>query len=486
MNFKYAFILFLTFCFNCLTQTGFSNSVVPKELAEQWFDAAKNNKLDIIKSLIGKINVNIQDSNGTTAIMHAICHKNSMGIVEFLLQVSSINLNIRDANRNTALIWAAATSQENIVRKILWKNFTPDIIDGFDLGADTRNAQDIQGMTALMWATVNTNENIIQALLTERADINIKNKLGYTATGLAVQKGHPDIIRQFWFHAIENGNLECIKELIGHIDANIQNLMGDTGLKIACWYGHLHIVETLLQVPGIDVNQQNIMGETPLSVAVLQGFVRPMERIVKLLLQSPDIIINARNNAGKTALVLAGKPQVSPIAKLIQDRIAELSNKAFDAMAVFTKTTSKAEQQKNLEKIKSIVGQIGVDNIADKTGNTLVDKAFATNKPDIILFLLQAAENPKELLVRFPFEAIQPSSAIFKLCMDIAYANIPGKTANGQVKQSKRKLELCQNCAFCSQDRCVDKCSRCRKVYYCSPECQKKHWKTHKDLCKKS
>lgn len=28
------------------------------------------------------------------------------------------------------------------------------------------------------------------------------------------------------------------------------------------------------------------------------------------------------------------------------------------------------------------------------------------------------------------------------------------------------------------------KCARCRQVYYCSVECQKKHWKTHKKHCK--
>lgn len=28
------------------------------------------------------------------------------------------------------------------------------------------------------------------------------------------------------------------------------------------------------------------------------------------------------------------------------------------------------------------------------------------------------------------------------------------------------------------------KCSRCKKVYYCSKECQKRHWPTHKLSCK--
>ena len=31
----------------------------------------------------------------------------------------------------------------------------------------------------------------------------------------------------------------------------------------------------------------------------------------------------------------------------------------------------------------------------------------------------------------------------------------------------------------------LDRCSRCRKVYYCSKECQLKDWKAHKLSCQK-
>ena len=27
-------------------------------------------------------------------------------------------------------------------------------------------------------------------------------------------------------------------------------------------------------------------------------------------------------------------------------------------------------------------------------------------------------------------------------------------------------------------------CNRCKAAYYCSRECQKRHWKTHKPVCK--
>eukprot|EP00462_Mataza_sp_D1_P018041 CAMPEP_0175137980 /NCGR_PEP_ID=MMETSP0087-20121206/10098_1 /TAXON_ID=136419 /ORGANISM="Unknown Unknown, Strain D1" /LENGTH=214 /DNA_ID=CAMNT_0016420839 /DNA_START=9 /DNA_END=650 /DNA_ORIENTATION=- len=44
-----------------------------------------------------------------------------------------------------------------------------------------------------------------------------------------------------------------------------------------------------------------------------------------------------------------------------------------------------------------------------------------------------------------------------------------------------------EKCGFCSKvlpaegSRC--KCSRCKAVYYCDRECQRKHWKVHKATC---
>jgi hypothetical protein len=40
-------------------------------------------------------------------------------------------------------------------------------------------------------------------------------------------------------------------------------------------------------------------------------------------------------------------------------------------------------------------------------------------------------------------------------------------------------------CAFC-QKFAANQCSRCQKVYYCNQICQKKHYKNHKYICRKS
>jgi len=47
----------------------------------------------------------------------------------------------------------------------------------------------------------------------------------------------------------------------------------------------------------------------------------------------------------------------------------------------------------------------------------------------------------------------------------------------------KKKLRLCTNCKTPSYN--LKRCSKCKKKWYCSVECQKKNWKFHKKNCKK-
>jgi hypothetical protein len=44
-------------------------------------------------------------------------------------------------------------------------------------------------------------------------------------------------------------------------------------------------------------------------------------------------------------------------------------------------------------------------------------------------------------------------------------------------------VSQCAQCQKSSTDQKLLKCSRCQNCYYCSKECQKIHWKLHKQIC---
>uniref|UniRef100_A0A8C5PEM3 Uncharacterized protein n=1 Tax=Leptobrachium leishanense TaxID=445787 RepID=A0A8C5PEM3_9ANUR len=78
-----------------------------------------------------------------------------------------------------------------------------------------------------------------------------------------------------------NGNLEEVHELLkscrtGEITVNInckgksKSNLGWTPLHLACYFGHVQVVEDLLKA-GADVNVLNDMGDTPLHKAAFTG-----------------------------------------------------------------------------------------------------------------------------------------------------------------------------------------------------------------------
>lgn len=75
------------------------------------------------------------------------------------------------------------------------------------------------------------------------------------------------------------------------------------------------------------------------------------------------------------------------------------------------------------------------------------------------------------------------------------YLNMESKTSLQMLIQTKQitkqtkqlTLQSSQNqkvCAVCKKKENLKSCSRCKKVHYCSVECQKKDWNTHKQDCK--
>lgn len=125
-----------------------------------------------IQSLINerKFNVNQQDQEGNTALIHAV-NLNNITIIENLITAGSY-INIKNAQGRTALMVGGVNNHPEIV-KILIEN-----------GDAKLDEVDQSGYTALMWAVENNNLEIVQLLYTKRASVLIKNNDCKTAKDL--------------------------------------------------------------------------------------------------------------------------------------------------------------------------------------------------------------------------------------------------------------------------------------------------------------
>lgn len=468
----FLFALFIS-CFQSqILEASYRNET---DQMRKWFGSSFDP--DELRKLIGTVNVNAQDGWGFSALLYAA--SSNYESVKLLLSIPGININAQNNLGDNALIIAAHAGKESIVRLLL--QFTGSTTSD-ELCTMARNAININmqnnnyGQTALMMAATPG----IAKLLLQLPDINInlKDKDGKTAYEYIKEKKWPKIeelfnkklkelnlskletdqehdidsirlLREFWFAAIESGKREIIEPLTHKININVQekysctalmisarkgnmdvvklllqvpdinvnmrNESGQTALMWAAWNNHESIVKLLLTVPGIDINMQDNVKYTALSWAVEYG----QSNIVKILLSAPNININSQELYGRTAYDIAGRPD---IRKLIRQKIEELNHKALESI-----------RQQDIESLKLIIAQLGPNLIdaIDTNGDTLLHKAFSANSADIILFLLQIVEDPREKLAvinkkgQTPLALINPTSPIFNLCFDIAFLPEP-------------------------------------------------------------
>lgn len=366
--------------------------------------------------------------------------------------------------------------------------------------------EEIDDHIPLTYAAHHDHQEVVEYLLgLPQVNINAKNIEHKTALMCAAQMGHENIVKLL---------LQSAK-----IDINMPDNIGMTALMWAAYHNADHIVKILLQHPHTHINAQDYSARTALHHALQPG--REFESTVKILLDAPGIKINVKDKDGDTPMMQARMNDVG--VDLIQEKIDELTARAFCAIKTH-----------DLKTVQSITDQIGIDNISDIAGNTLLDIACISNCPKIIIFLLQNAETPQELLSRFPFGALNPSTEIFKYFVNLAYGKTAGRTTNslapgcfqekppifdfevadlsykrpeftknvnevaseimeelrnrcsdGASARSEQRLLLAKLCACCGIN-CKKRCSICKAVYYCSVKCQQADWKTHKHTCKSS
>lgn len=127
-------------------------------------------------------NINFQDENGLTIIMHALINEdNNNDIKKLLIKYrENIDYNIVDNNKRTLLMFAASYGDKDIINEIV----------KYGNGIDKT---DINGQTALHWAVQYNKYDSVKELIRLKANPNIKDNYSRTPIDIAEFEGHGDI-----------------------------------------------------------------------------------------------------------------------------------------------------------------------------------------------------------------------------------------------------------------------------------------------------
>ena len=207
-----------------------------------------------------KVNVNLAESDGMTALHFAVFKDNGEAV--HLLLKANADPRVQNAYGITPLWLACQNGNAELVRALL------------EAGADA-NDQQIGGQTVLMTAARSGSLESVKALVEKGADINARENRGQTAMMWASAEGHTDVVA--WL--VEQG-----------ADFKTPLKGGFTPLFFAIREGRFDTVKVLLSA-GADVNEamaperrasrgpQN--GMTPLLMAVENGHFEMAVYLVK-------------------------------------------------------------------------------------------------------------------------------------------------------------------------------------------------------------
>ena len=198
--------------------------------------------------------------------------------------------------------------------------------------------------------------------------------IAIVATLLVVGCGSP-----MWV-AARNGNIEAVKQhLAAGADVNAKNRSGWTPLHQAVWGGHKEIAELLI-ANGADVNTTTDGGRwTPLHESA-----RSNRKVIAKLLINKGADVNAKGEDGETPLDLAIQYKHPKTADLLRTHSGKSG--AVDSIHV-------AAELGNIEAVKQHLAA-GVDaNAKDMRGRTPLYRAARNDQKETVTLLLGKGAN---------------------------------------------------------------------------------------------
>ncbi|XP_046867950.1 protein TANC2 isoform X4 [Drosophila willistoni] len=322
--------------------------------------AAMRGHCDVVRPLVAAgSSLGQLDITQRCALVHA-ARMGHLSVVKYLLACDwTPRPNSQDVSRSVALqqalIGAAAQAHVKILEDLLDLNENE-----YDL--DINGLEPSSGELALTAAGRHGCVDVINILLSRGAQINARNRQGFTALWLAVKEGHLSVVEQLLQRgalldehlgenrktplmiAAEEGHLELLELLLARgSNLEAQDHEGFTALSWACLRGHLAAAKCLIE-QGCNRHHEDHNGRTALDLAAYQGAssmvlyileqggnlehidvhgMRPLDRAIACRnIQAVQVFLRKGAKLGPTTWSMAmGKPEILVVLlnKLLED-----------------------------------------------------------------------------------------------------------------------------------------------------------------------
>ncbi|XP_016997078.2 protein TANC2 isoform X3 [Drosophila takahashii] len=322
--------------------------------------AAMRGHCDVVRPLVAAgSSLGQLDITQRCALVHA-ARMGHLSVVKYLLACDwSPRKHTQDVSRSVALqqalIGAAAQAHCKILEDLLDLNESE-----FDL--DVNGMEPSSGELALTAAARHGCVDVVGILLSRGAQIDARNRQGYSPLWLAVKEGHWSVVEHLLQRgalldeplgetrktplmiAAEEGHLELVELLLARgAEREAQDHEGFTALSWACLRGHLSAAKTLIE-HGCNRHHEDHNGRTALDLAAYQGAaslvlyildqggnlehidvhgMRPLDRAIACRnIQAVQVFLRKGAKLGPTTWSMAmGKPEILVVLlnKLLED-----------------------------------------------------------------------------------------------------------------------------------------------------------------------